>query len=50
MSFLKRSGKPVGLIINFHELHLKDGIKRFINQDFKTPETSVTSVVEKART
>ena len=28
LSYLKLSGKPVGLLINFHELHLKDGIKR----------------------
>ena len=28
LSYLKLSGKPVGLLINFHELHLRDGIKR----------------------
>lgn len=28
LSYLKISGKPVGLLINFHELHLRDGIKR----------------------
>jgi GxxExxY protein len=28
ISYLKLSGKKVGLLINFHELHLKDGIKR----------------------
>jgi len=27
---LKLSGKPIGLLINFHSLHLKDGIKRFV--------------------
>src|ERR1051326_5976442 len=26
LSYLKLSGKKVGLLINFHELHLKDGI------------------------
>lgn len=30
ISYLKLSGKPVGLLINFHSLHLKDGIKRFV--------------------
>src|ERR1700682_3303018 len=28
ISYLKLSGKPIGLLINFHLLHLKDGIKR----------------------
>jgi GxxExxY protein len=31
ISYLKVSGKPIGLLINFHSLHLKDGIKRFVN-------------------
>jgi GxxExxY protein len=30
LSYLKLSGKPIGLLINFHTLHLKDGINRFI--------------------
>jgi GxxExxY protein len=30
LSYLKLSGKPIGLLINFHTLHLKDGIKRFV--------------------
>ena len=30
ISYLKLSGKPIGLLINFHTLHLKDGIKRFV--------------------
>jgi GxxExxY protein len=30
LSYLKLSSKPIGLLINFHTLHLKDGIKRFI--------------------
>jgi GxxExxY protein len=30
ISYLKLSGKPIGLLINFHLLHLKDGIKRFV--------------------
>jgi GxxExxY protein len=31
LSYLKLSGKRVGLLINFHVLHLKDGIKRMVN-------------------
>lgn len=31
LSYLKLSGKRVGLLINFHVLHLKDGIKRLVN-------------------
>jgi GxxExxY protein len=30
ISYLKLAGKPIGLLINFHTLHLKDGIKRFV--------------------
>ena len=31
LSYLKLSGCKVGLLINFHELHLKDGIRRLVN-------------------
>jgi len=31
LSYLKLSGKRVGLLINFNVLHLKDGIKRMVN-------------------
>jgi len=30
MSYLKLSGKKVGLLINFNTVHLKDGIKRIV--------------------
>lgn len=30
LSYMKMSGKSLGLLINFSELHLKDGIHRFI--------------------
>jgi GxxExxY protein len=30
LSYMKLSGKPLGLLINFCELHLKDGIQRLI--------------------
>ncbi len=31
LSYLRLSGKSVGLLINFHEAHLRDGIRRFVN-------------------
>jgi GxxExxY protein len=32
LSYLKLSGHRVGLLINFHVLHLKDGIKRMVHR------------------
>jgi GxxExxY protein len=31
LTYLKLSGKRLGLLINFNVLHLKDGIKRMVN-------------------
>jgi GxxExxY protein len=31
ISYLKLSGRSLGLLINFNVTHLKDGIKRFVN-------------------
>jgi GxxExxY protein len=31
LSYLKLSGKSLGLLINFNEVHLKDRIRRFVN-------------------
>jgi len=31
LSYLKLSGKSIGLLINFNVVHLKHGIKRFVN-------------------
>jgi GxxExxY protein len=31
LSYLKLSTYKVGLLINFHVLHLRDGIRRFVN-------------------
>lgn len=31
ISYLKLSGKSLGLLINFNLVHLKDGIRRFVN-------------------
>ncbi len=47
ISYLKLSGKPVGLLINFHVKHLRDGIKRFVEGKGweKPPRASAASVV-----
>jgi GxxExxY protein len=31
LSYLKLSSKSIGLLINFNVVHLKDGIKRYVN-------------------
>jgi GxxExxY protein len=31
LSYLKLGGKSIGLLINFNVVHLRDGIKRFVN-------------------
>jgi len=31
LSYLRLSGHKIGLVINFHERHLKDGIRRIVN-------------------
>src|SRR5579863_1852420 len=31
ISYLERSGKSIGLLMNFNVVHLKDGIRRFVN-------------------
>jgi GxxExxY protein len=35
LSYLKLSGKHVGLLLNFHVKHLKDGLKRLVNGNYK---------------
>jgi len=32
LTYLKLSGKKVGLLINFNVLHLKEGLKRMVNK------------------
>ena len=32
MTYLRLGQKPLGLLFNFHELHLTDGLKRFVNR------------------
>ena len=44
LSYLKLSGKEAGLLINFHVLHLRDGIKRMVNS--APPRSSASSAVQ----
>jgi GxxExxY protein len=39
ISYLKISGYPYGLLMNFHSLRLKDGLKRFANPPLIKPAT-----------
>lgn len=32
LSYLKLSGRALGLLINFNSVHLRDGIKRMVNR------------------
>jgi len=32
LSYMRLSGRPVGLLINFHVAHLRDGIKRMVDR------------------
>jgi GxxExxY protein len=48
LSYLRLSKLQVGLLINFHVLRLKDGIKRIVNQyTGPTPRPSATSAVNR---
>jgi GxxExxY protein len=46
LSYLRLSGKRVGLLINFHVRVLKNGLKRIVN-DFPDSAHSATSAVSK---
>ena len=46
LSYLKLSGKQVGLIINFNTIHLRNGITRMVNRYESVPsESSGSSAV-----
>ena len=42
LSYLRLSGLSVGLLINFNVRHLKDGIKRMVN-DYHPPTREITT-------
>jgi GxxExxY protein len=45
LSYLKMSGKQVGLLINFNVHHLKNGIRRVVNNYKKPQRSSASSAV-----
>ena len=45
LSYLKMGGKQVGLLINFNVHHLKNGIRRVVNNYQKPPRASAPSAV-----
>ncbi len=47
LSYLRISGKHVGLLLNFHVRVLKDGLKRIVNE-FPDSAFSASSAVKKA--
>ena len=44
LSYLKLSGKAVGLLINFNVVHLRHGIKRMINSPQSSASTASSAV------
>ena len=44
LSYLKLSNKSVGLLINFNVVHLRDGIRRIVNND-QSSESPASSAV-----
>ncbi len=44
LSYLKLSNKRVGLLINFNVVHLRDGIKRLVN-NFHPSASAASSAV-----
>lgn len=47
LSYLKASGKELGLLINFNVPVLKDGVRRLTNHPLCPPESLCVSVVNK---
>jgi hypothetical protein len=45
ISYLRLSGCRVGLLLNFHVLHLRDGVRRLVNEFPDSLRLSATSAV-----
>jgi GxxExxY protein len=45
LSYLRLSTNQVGILINFNVIHLKDGIKRMVN-NYRPPRSSASSAVK----
>jgi GxxExxY protein len=37
LTYLRLSNKPIGLLLNFNVVHMRDGIKRIINNKYQFP-------------
>jgi GxxExxY protein len=35
LTYLRLSNKPIGLLFNFNVIHLRDGIKRILNNKYQ---------------
>jgi len=44
LSYLKLAHKPVGLLINFNVVHLRDGVRRLVNH-YQAPASLASSAV-----
>jgi len=45
LSYLRLSNNQVGILINFNVIHLKDGIRRMVN-NYRPPRSSASSAVK----
>ena len=45
LSYLKLTGHPVGLLINFNVVHLRDGIKRLVNHLHSSASSESSAVL-----
>jgi GxxExxY protein len=45
LSYLKLANKPVGLLINFNVVHLRDGIRRLVNHYQSSASLASSAVV-----
>ena len=49
LSYLRLSGKTIGLLINFNVTRLKDGIQRYANMHPPSLRPSASSVVDRSQ-
>ena len=43
LTYLRLANKPLGLLLNFNVVHLRDGIKRVLNNKYRTAAAQHTS-------
>lgn len=42
LTYLKLANKPLGLLLNFNVVHMRDGIKRIVNSRYRRPGLSAS--------